>query len=67
MYIMVTNDFGFGLKETTNIFNQQPFKCKPTAKTGCLKLTIVSITIFNTDDLSNSKKGEKENNKIRSH
>jgi len=56
---MVTKDIGFGLKETINIFNQQPFKYKPTAKTGCLKLTIVSITIFNTDDPFKFKKGRK--------
>jgi hypothetical protein len=35
---MVTKDFGFGLKGTAKIFNQ-PFKYKPTAKIGYLKLT----------------------------
>jgi hypothetical protein len=45
------------LKETAKIFNQ-PFKYKPIAKIGCLKLTKGSWTIFNP-----SKKGENEKTK----
>jgi hypothetical protein len=45
------------LKGTAKIFNQ-PFKYKPTAKIGYLKLTKGSWTIFNP-----SKKGENEKTK----